>query len=234
MYKRQILILTPVQLQQNIPIPLAILCVSVGCFIGSYPDIVVCMRAVSYTHLDVYKRQGLDTYSADWTYAVGQFSHDTVYLDTFARGSYDTPIRTLIGVTARQLSVWGGSTQLLEEDLRNMLHNKWSCVVLAGNERSARTVAADLQAAGLPADYLENPQTIQRGTVVVTAGALSAGIECPCAFFVLITHGRLLTTKPGSYTHLRLILIEYALLTEKKPPDGSSIVFFLRTVTGSS
>ena len=39
-----ILILTPVQLQQNIPIPLAILCVSVGCFIGSYPDIVVCMR----------------------------------------------------------------------------------------------------------------------------------------------------------------------------------------------
>ena len=139
--------------------------------------------------------RGLDTYSADWTYAVGQFSHDTVYLDTFARGSYDTPIRTLIGVTARQLSVWGGSTQLLEEDLRNMLHNKWSCVVLAGNERSARTVAADLQAAGLPADYLENPQTIQRGTVVVTAGALSAGMEIPGAFFGLITHGRLLTTK---------------------------------------
>lgn len=139
--------------------------------------------------------RGLDTYSADWTYAVGQFSHDTVYLDTFARGSYDTPIRTLIGVTARQLSVWGGSTQLLEEDLRNMLHNKWSCVVLAGNERSARTVAADLQAAGLPADYLENPQTIQRGTVVVTAGALSAGMEFPGAFFGLITHGRLLTTK---------------------------------------
>ncbi len=129
--------------------------------------------------------RGLDTYSADWTYAVGQFSHDTVYLDTFARGSYDTPIRTLIGVTARQLSVWGGSTQLLEEDLRNMLHNKWSCVVLAGNERSARTVAADLQAAGLPADYLENPQTIQRGTVVVTAGALSAGMEIPGAFFGL-------------------------------------------------
>ena len=46
-----ILILTPVQLQQNIPIPLAILCVSVGCFIGSYPDIVVCMR--------VWKKEGL-------------------------------------------------------------------------------------------------------------------------------------------------------------------------------
>lgn len=139
--------------------------------------------------------RGLDTYSADWTYALGQFSHDTVYLDTFARGSYDTPIRTLIGVTARQLSVWGGSTQLLEEDLRNMLHNKWSCVVLAGNERSARTVTADLQAAGLPVAYLDNPQTIQRGTVVVTSGALSAGMEFPGAFFGLITHGRLLTAK---------------------------------------
>ena len=57
--------------------------------------------------------RGLDTYSADWTYAVGQFSHDTVYLDTFARGSYDTPVKTLVNFTVRQLSVWGGSTQFL-------------------------------------------------------------------------------------------------------------------------
>lgn len=139
--------------------------------------------------------RGLDTYSADWTYALSQFERGAVYLDTFARGSYDTPIHTLVGVTARQLSVWGGSTQLLEEDLQNMLHNNWACVVLAGTERSARTVAADLQAANLPAAFMENPQTIQRGTVVVTSGALSAGMEFPSAFFGLITHGRLLSAK---------------------------------------
>ena len=72
-----------------------------------------------------------------------------------------------------------------------MLHNKWACVVLAGNEKSGRTVADDLRAKGLPAAYLENPETIQRGTVVVTSGALSAGLEYPGAFFGLITHGRM-------------------------------------------
>uniref|UniRef100_UPI0028A1191D transcription-repair coupling factor n=1 Tax=Caproiciproducens sp. TaxID=1954376 RepID=UPI0028A1191D len=71
---------------------------------------------------------------------------------------------------------------------------KWACVVLAGSERSARTTAADLQAAGLPAGYVENPETVQRGTVVVTTGALSAGLEYPGAFFGLITHGRLISS----------------------------------------
>ena len=71
-----------------------------------------------------------------------------------------------------------------------MLHNRWACVVLAGNERSGQTVAADLRAQGLPAAYLDNPETVQRGTVVVTSGALSAGFEYPGAFFGLITHGR--------------------------------------------
>ena len=63
--------------------------------------------------------------------------------------------------------------------------------MLAGNERSARTVAADLQAAGLPAAYLEDPETVQRGTVAVTPGGLSSGMEYPSAFLGVITHGRM-------------------------------------------
>lgn len=137
--------------------------------------------------------RGLDTFSEDWSYALSKFeAMGAVYLDTFVRGSYDTPVRTLSNFTVRQLSVWGGSTQLLTEDLQAMLVNKWSCVVLAGNERSANTVAADLRAQGIPVSCQEDPQSIERGTVVVTQGALSAGMEFPEAFFGLITHGRLL------------------------------------------
>ncbi|HEX3039684.1 MAG TPA: transcription-repair coupling factor [Caproiciproducens sp.] len=136
--------------------------------------------------------RGLDTFSGDWAYALERFGRGAVYLDTFVRGSYDTPIRTLQNITVRQLSVWGGSTQLLTEDLQAMLTNKWACAVLAGNERSAMTVAADLRAEGIEAVYVENPEKIERGTVVVTTGALSAGLEYPGAFFGLITHGRLL------------------------------------------
>ena len=135
--------------------------------------------------------RSLSKYLEDWPYLLSRFEPAGIYLDVFARGGYETPVRTQIAVTARQLSVWGGGTQLLCEDLTAMLHNKWACVVLAGNEKSGRTVADDLRAKGLPAAYLENPETIQRGTVVVTSGALSAGLEYPGAFFGLITHGRM-------------------------------------------
>ncbi len=139
--------------------------------------------------------RGLDTFSGDWAYALERMEHGAVYMDTFVRGSYDTPVQTLLNITVRQLSVWGGSTQLLAEDLQAMLASKWSCVVLAGTERSAMTVAADLNAQGISAVYVEKPEQIERGAVVVTTGALSAGLEYPGAFFGLITHGRLLVSK---------------------------------------
>jgi len=141
--------------------------------------------------------RGLDQYSEDWTAAVDRMAHPrTIFMDTFVRGSYDTPVQTLINFTVRQLSVWGGSMQLLTEDLQAMLFNKWGCVVLAGTERSAQTVAADLRAQGIPATYVEHPETVERGSVVVAPGALSAGLEYPGAFFGLITHGRLAGMKP--------------------------------------
>ena len=139
---------------------------------------------------------GLDMFTGDWPYVLDRFEHSaTIYMDTFVRGSYDTPVQTLINFTVRQLSVWGGGMQLLTEDLQAMLFNKWACVVLAGNERSAQTVAADLQAQGIDAAYVEEPEKVERGTVVVTPGALSAGLEYPGAFFGLISHGRLVTSK---------------------------------------
>ena len=87
--------------------------------------------------------------------------------------------------------------------------------MLAGNERSGQTVAADLRAQGLPAAYLENPETIQRGTVAVTSGALSAGMEYPGAFFGLITHGRMAQTA----------------VKKKKRPKNSQEIYSLADLT---
>ena len=135
--------------------------------------------------------RGLDSYGGDWQNALSVFAeHGAVYLDTFVHGGYETPVRTLIGMTARQLSAWGGSLQLLTEDLENMLENRWACAVLCGTERAAKTVAADLQAKEISAAYVERPEKIERGEVVVTAGTLSGGLEYPGAAFGLITHGR--------------------------------------------
>jgi transcription-repair coupling factor (superfamily II helicase) len=140
--------------------------------------------------------RGLDSYSRDWPDALAFFGqHGVVYLDAFVHGSYETPVRTLLNVTARQLSAWGGSMQLLLEDVRNMLQTKWACAVLAGNEKSAKNIAADLQAQGINAVYEADPQSIARGQVVVTPGTLSCGFDYPSAFFGLITRGRVAPPK---------------------------------------
>ncbi len=135
--------------------------------------------------------RGLDRYTKDWDDLLGYLQQrHTVYLDTFMHGGFDTPIRMAASASARQLSCWGGSTQLLEEDLRAALHNRESCVVLAGNEKNARIVATDLKEAGLPVAYQESPTVVPKGTVVVTGGSLSAGFEYPESGFCLITQGR--------------------------------------------
>lgn len=134
--------------------------------------------------------RGLNTFSGDWAYALEHFEkYGAVYLDDFVHGGYDTPVLTQLNMTARQLSVWGGSPQLLTDDLQNMLANKWACAVLAGTDRAARTVADDLRGRGINAAYVEHPVKIERGEVVVTGGALSGGLEYPGAFFGLITRG---------------------------------------------
>ena len=85
--------------------------------------------------------------------------------------------------TVRTLSVWGGSTQLLAEDLEAMLYNKWSALSSPAIGGSPGTWRRNMRARAQPACLLvEHPEEIERGTVVVTTGALSAGMEYPRHF----------------------------------------------------
>ena len=136
--------------------------------------------------------KGLDMFTADWAYLLSKAEEiPSLHADTFARGSYEIPTRTLINMTVKQLSVWGGSTQLLIEDLQSVLHRKYRCVVLAGTERTAQTLTEDLKKAGIPAGYFDSVSKVNKGTVAVTKGTLSAGFEIPGAEFTILTHGRI-------------------------------------------
>ena len=42
---------------------------------------------------------------------------DTVFLDDFARGSFDVPVRDLVTFTASTLPVWNGKLDILLDDL---------------------------------------------------------------------------------------------------------------------
>ena len=140
--------------------------------------------------------KGLDTYTKTWEDALAAAEKiPAVFLDVFARGSYEIPTRALINANARQLPVWAGSLQLLTDDLRGLLAQGRACLVLAGSEKAGQSLAGDLKEAGLPAAYLEDPATVAPGTVAVTAGTLSAGFELPGAGFALLTHGKLAQAK---------------------------------------
>ncbi len=134
--------------------------------------------------------KGLDRYTADWTEALLLFEQrDTLYLEAFPHGGYETPIRTLVSFHARQLSVWSGGVAVLKEELETALSKKWSCVVMAGTEKAAAQLAEDLRGQGIPARFETSPQNALPGRVTITAGGLSAGLEYPDAKVLLVTHG---------------------------------------------
>ena len=134
--------------------------------------------------------RGLDTYMADWTSVLDCIEmHDSVYLEAFPHGGFDTPIRTTVSLNARQLSVWSGGVAVLREDLEPAVKRGWTCIVLAGAEKAAQSLTADLQAAALPARYEPDPQQLVPAMVTVTTGGLTAGFEYPGAGILVVTHG---------------------------------------------
>jgi transcription-repair coupling factor (superfamily II helicase) len=141
--------------------------------------------------------KGLDRYSETWEYALSQSERvPSLYMDVFARGTYEVPTKTLVNCSLRQFPAWGGGVQLLEEDLSALVHQGRACVVLSGTQRAGTALAEDLKRTGLPAAYVEDPSTVQKGTVIVAEGSLSAGFDWPSAGFALITRGRLVQQKP--------------------------------------
>ena len=120
---------------------------------------------------------------------------DTVWLDTFTRGSYDTPVKTAVSFTVRRLSVWGGATAQLTEDIKPLADSGYAVAVLAGTDKAARYLANDLADNGIRAIYSPSPDEIKSGAVCVMGGSLSAGLDLPHAQFALFTHGQVQTSK---------------------------------------
>lgn len=129
----------------------------------------------------------------DYALSVSEFNaaleqRGAVFCDTFAHGSFDTPIRMTAAIDARQLPVWDGTVSQLIEDINPMLMRDFAVVVLAGSARAAQTVAADLKGEGIPTDT--GVSEAKPGRVLVMEGSLSAGMEYPGANTAVITWGR--------------------------------------------
>lgn len=140
--------------------------------------------------------RGLTTFHEDWNYALTEGEKRTLlFVEAFARGTSELPLKTLVNINARQLSPWSGSVSLLCEDLHSMLAIHSRCIVLSGNEKAAKNLASDLQNKGISAVYAKEPADLTPGTVTVTEGVLTAGFEFPDAKLSVITYKHILQTQ---------------------------------------
>ncbi len=114
----------------------------------------------------------------------------TIIFDTFSKGRYDINIHSLISFALRQSSPWGGSLDILKEDIAPVIDKGGACVIFAGIEKTASVLADDLRSSGIPAVYIKDPSSAENGLVTVTTGGLSNGFEFADGSFCVITRGK--------------------------------------------
>ncbi len=136
--------------------------------------------------------KGLDRFALTFPEMLRCFAEcGGIYMDHFARGSFDVPVRDLISVTASQLSAWEGSLSVLIDDLKPAALRGMTQVILAGSEKTAAALCEDLIAEGISAIYYpRTPEGFLIGSVNILSGSLSGGMEFPQARLRVITYGR--------------------------------------------
>ena len=110
-----------------------------------------------------------------------------VIVENFPRNSYELKIKDIINFNFKRSTAWSGDLNVLLEDISYILEQKGKVVVLAGEQRAAKTLTSELNEKGISAVFEENPIEINRG-ITVTLGGLSGGFEVPSQNFLLITH----------------------------------------------
>ena len=135
--------------------------------------------------------KGMDCFTGDWTDELTELSkRKTIFIDNFARGSSEVPLRELVNFNFRQLSAWSGSVNILCEDLQTLRDSDKICVILAGTQKSAENLFKEMCDRGYSAKFLKNDDELSGEGIYIGSGSLSAGFEYPSAAFCLITHSQ--------------------------------------------
>lgn len=143
--------------------------------------------------------RGFETYSID-KHEINSILEKNrfVYLENFASSGYELRINEIVTFSIKQLSLWSGSVRVLIDDLQELHSNSSSIVVLAGTEKAAASLAAELNEKGFPCTYTDDVDSPAPGQIYILPGALSAGFEYTAIKFILISHGLSFKSKKKS------------------------------------
>ncbi len=134
---------------------------------------------------------GLDRFSLRFSDLLGYYEKmGVVYMDNLPRGSFDTPVKELVGISARQIPAWNGSISVLEDDLRSLSSmSERTCVIFAGTPKAADALCGDLEKDGFNAVFMRDmPSELPKGTITVLSGSISAGFEYPLPKITVVSH----------------------------------------------
>ena len=115
------------------------------------------------------------------------FAGNGIIAENFPRGSYEIKPKSVINFNYKRSTAWGGDIEVLLEDISYMRDIRGNVVILAGEQRAAQVLNAELCERGVQSVYTMSTDTVPAGVTVIPGG-LSAGFEIPSQKFMLITH----------------------------------------------
>ena len=116
--------------------------------------------------------------------------------DAFTVGSTPVPPKTLTSLSAKQLPSYAGSAQAACEDVAAYLKQNYRVVVLAGDERRAKTLQDFFHDKGI--DAIIDPalkRMPEAGQCRIAVGAVSAGFEYPALRLTVLTDAQLVRAR---------------------------------------
>ncbi|MBQ3088691.1 MAG: transcription-repair coupling factor [Clostridia bacterium] len=113
---------------------------------------------------------------------------NTIYADSFTGSSYPVSPKAVQTIFAKQLSPWGGSMDVLMEDIRPAIKRKQTVVILSGSEKGAEILVNQLSGNDIHAQKALADDIIAGAGVFVIPSALSAGLEINEQNLLVIAH----------------------------------------------
>ena len=138
-----------------------------------------------------------DGFYAGWDALIHRLEEYPVYMaDAFTVGRAPLPPKTLVSIPAKQLPSYAGSAQAAAEDVKLYLRQDYRVVVLAADERRAKVLQDFFKEHELRAMLYPELQKIpEPGTVCLSIGSLSAGMEYPGLKLAVLTDAQLIRRK---------------------------------------
>ena len=119
-------------------------------------------------------------------------------LEALPTSRYPFPPRTLLSVSAKQLSAYGGSIETAAADLAHYRAANWRTLLLCGNAARAKSLQRMLADQEIPAALdLDCKEMPGPGEVRIATGALSAGAEYPQISLAVLTEGQFTAPTAG-------------------------------------